>query len=86
MPDDALLALAGRLRTAGEGSTDPVTGAQIDVVRAADLADVIEVAVETGAAQLGIDDRDRPAFLWALNGWCVEQGEQPAWANELGLP
>jgi hypothetical protein len=86
VPDEALLALAGRLRTAGEDSRDPVTLEKIDASRADVLADAIEVAVETGAAQLGMDDRDRPAFLWALEAWCGEHGVRPGWAKRLGLP
>lgn len=62
-----------------------MTSEKIDANRADVLADAIEVAVETGAAQLGMDERDRPAFLWALGAWCEEQGETPEWARRLGL-
>jgi hypothetical protein len=85
VPEEALLELARQLRSVEAGDKD-VHGRQVDTSRADVLADVIEVAVETDAAQLGIDDRDRPAFLWALQTWCKGQGAKPDWATRLGLP
>ena len=84
MPEDALLALADKLRTVDDASRDPLTGDQIDPDGAGVLADGLEVAVETEATQFGMDDRDRPAFRWALEGWREGRAEIPDWAKQLG--
>ncbi len=64
--DETLLEIAALLRAAADGAVDPVTGEQVEARRAEDLADAIEVGVESGSVSIGIDDRDRPAFRWAV--------------------
>jgi hypothetical protein len=86
VPKDALLALADKLRTADNASRDPLTGEQIDAGGADVLADALEVAVETEAAQFGMDESDRPAFRWALQRWCEGRAEIPGWAKQLAAP
>jgi hypothetical protein len=84
VPDAALIALAAKLRRATDRSIDPVTKQTIEAWRAHDLAVDIEVGVETGAVTHLMDDRDRPAFCWALQAWTTDQrSEPPDWAIEL---
>jgi hypothetical protein len=83
VPDDVLVELVATLRTAGDGSNDPASGEPIESGRADVLADVIEMCVETDAAELGIDDRDRAAFRWALKAWARKQDKIPESVADL---
>jgi hypothetical protein len=67
MPDDVLPERIAQLR---------VDGADV-------LADVIEVASETQAESLGMDDADQPSLRKALEGWTASQETVPDWASDL---
>jgi hypothetical protein len=67
VPDDVLPDVVAQLR---------VDGADV-------LADVIEVALETEAAELGMDDADQPSLRQALESWAAAEESVPDWASDL---
>jgi hypothetical protein len=85
VPDAGLIALVAKLRQADETSLDPATGERIEPSDADFLADAIEIGVETGAITHVMDDRDRPAFRWALEAWIDQRSDPPEWATRLRI-
>ena len=83
VPDAGLIALAAKLRQADEASRDPSTGEPIEAWYAGVLADGIEIGVETEAVTHLMDDRERPAFRWALETWLEQRSKPPEWALRL---
>ena len=47
------------------------------------LADAIEVALETGADEVGMDDKDQPDLRSAVETWAATQQDVPAWASAV---
>jgi hypothetical protein len=45
------------------------------------VADVIEVALETGASQVGMDDREQPTLKAAIERWASEQPGVADWVS-----
>ena len=77
LPDDAALEIARVLIAA-----DDEPG--VDAGNAAFIGVGLQAAIETSAAELGIDSGNRMTFAWGLDRWAQDGRELGQWAVELG--
>lgn len=47
------------------------------------VADALEVALDTGAVDIGMDDAEKPAITRAVEAWATEQEQVPTWATAI---
>lgn len=82
IPDDSLRCVAELLGRADASARDPLTGRSVDVAGASIVADVLEVALDTGASDVGMDDKEKPSLRWAIQAYVDGQrGVVPKWAH-----
>jgi hypothetical protein len=83
IPDAAMHDLVAFLEAVDEGACDPATGQEIDRAGASVVADVLGVALDTGAVRVGVEEKEQLALRWAISRYIGAQPVAPEWASQL---